>query len=1008
MPRAVDIVRNRRKRRERARTGSHRIVRWLAGGALLLTILGITLTTGAGGVLASVYADYVADLPNPDVLEAAFDSSNNEFFQTTHILDRTGQHLLYEVIDPRAGDRQWLGIERIPASFIQATIVIEDKTFYENPGYDLEGILRAFISNLQGNDIQGGSTITQQLVKNVIIAPNALAELSYDRKFREVLIANEVTNRYSKDQILEWYLNTNFYGNLAYGVDAAARVYFGKTATELELAESALLAAIPQFPALNPIDAPQDALQRQVIVLQAMAREGYISASELEFALQVNVLARIHPSEERFEIRAPHFTFYVLEELTRILDPQLVFRGGLNVFTTIDLTLQHQVECVARTQIARLSGFDPELVVPAEDGSPCAAAAFLPALRASDIGVDHKLSNASVVVLRPETGEVLAMLGSVDYWNDAIDGRFNVAVDGMRQPGSSFKPFTYLTAFSQGFTPATMVLDVRTGFENDNGTLYAPENYDRQFHGPVSLRIALARSYNVPAVQVLSWVGVDSVIRTAHRMGINSLDRKSDFYGLALTLGGGEVVLLDMTYAFGVMSNNGIMAGQPAPAAGLRTGFRELDPVKILRIDDANGRTLERCGPDGESRCEFARPDTQAVLSPELAYLITDVLSDEEARIGAFGSPNPLELGRPAAAKTGTTNDFLDNWTLGYTPQLVTGVWVGNSDSSPMENVTGLTGAAPIWHAVMKYATRDLPPGRWEQPAGIVNMRVCYPSGQVPTEHCPSRVDEVFVAGTEPVAFDNFWQLFQINRETGRLATVFTPPELVDERVFQILPPEAADWVRDAGIPQPPTEYDTLFVPPEQVGDAYLTAPLPFTYVRGQVPIAGTARGEDFQSFQLQIGSGLNPTEWTQLGDNREETIEDDILFLWDTAELGGLFSLKLLVVREEQEFDEVTVQVTVDNTPPEVSLQAPLSGEGFDIDDESIVIQPNARDNLSLAYVEIYVDNVLEKTSTVAPFTTRWQISGLGIHQIFVRAFDAAGNQAESETVTVVVEAEE
>lgn len=248
-----------------------------------------------------------------------------------------------------------------------------------------------------------------------------------------------------------------------------------------------------------------------------------------------------------------------------------------------------------------------------------------------------------------------------------------------------------------------------------------------------------------------------------------------------------------MTYAYGVMGNDGVMAGQPVPDNVQRTGFRTLDPVGILRIDDANGRTLTRCGPDGTARCEFERPTTQAILSPELAYLITDVLSDEQARVGAFGSPNPLELGRPAAAKTGTTNDFVDNWTLGYTPQVTAGVWVGNSDSSPMENVTGLTGAAPIWHAVMTYATRDLPPLGWERPPGVKEVRVCYPSGLLPTEHCPSQVDELFVTGTEPVHDDNIWQVFQVNQETGKLATVYTPPELIEERVYEILPPEAAD-----------------------------------------------------------------------------------------------------------------------------------------------------------------------------------------------------------------------
>ncbi|MBM4424106.1 MAG: penicillin-binding protein [Chloroflexi bacterium] len=1009
MPSPASIIHRRRMRRGQIAQRGSRLLRSLASVALALATVGLVALTGVGIGLSQAYTNYVADLPSADTLEAAFSSSNNEFFQTTKLYDRTGTQLLYEVIDPRAGDRQWMSIDRIPKHFINATVAIEDKTFYENPGYDLEGIARAFVSNLRGGAVQGGSTITQQLVKNVIIPPDQRAEKSYDRKLKELFIAAEVTKRYSKDQILEWYLNTNFYGNLAYGIDAAARVYFGKSAAELGLAESAMLAAIPQYPALNPLAAPDEAKFRQELVLDAMAREGHITRAEAAAAKAEDVLGRLQSFNQRFDIRAPHFSFYVINQLTQMLGPELTFRGGLKVITSIDLNLQDQAECVARTQVVRLGGADPATVIPTVIGAPCEAAAFLPAPRASDIGVDHKVSNASVMMIDPASGQILVMLGSLDYWNDAIDGRFNVAVDGRRQPGSSFKPFTYITAFSQGYTPATMVLDVRTAFATGTGIPYVPENYDRQFHGPVSLRIALARSYNVPAVEMMSRVGVENVIRTAHRMGITTLDRESNFYGLALTLGGGEVSLLDMTYAYGVMDNRGQMAGQAIPPDARRGGYRALDPVAILRIEDSKGNLLLRCGDEGQSPCDLAQPQTQQVLSEQLAYLITNVLSDNQARIGAFGSPNPLELDRPAAAKTGTTNDFVDNWTLGFTPQIAAGVWVGNTDSTPMEKVTGLTGAAPIWRAIMIYATQSLPPLGWDEPPGITHMTVCYPSGLLPTRDCQSTVNEIFIPGTEPVNFDNIWQAFQVNRETGKLATVYTPPELIENRVYEILPPEAADWVRLAGLPQPPIEYDTIYTPPEATpGDIVITSLQPFSYVRGTVPITGTVKSDNFSFFRVQFGPGLNPTQWTQIGGDRGEQLENAELQLWDTAGLpNGLYSVQLLAVKNDQTFANYTVQVTVDNTPPVVSLITPSPDDTFTLGaDESVIVQPDAKDNLSLAFIEIFVDGKKAQTSTVAPFTYRWPLKGVsaGTHTIHLRAVDAAGNDAESEPVRVTV----
>jgi hypothetical protein len=466
---------------------------------------------------------------------------------------------------------------------------------------------------------------------------------------------------------------------------------------------------------------------------------------------------------------------------------------------------------------------------------------------------------------------------------------------------------------------------------------------------------------------------------------------------------------MDLTYAYSVFANNGIMSGKPAYESQVRTGFRSLDPVAILNIRDRDGSVLTYCGIDGESPCEFIGPDTRPVLSPELAYLMNHVLSDERSRIPAFGHPNSLELGRPAAAKTGTTNNYVDSWTAGYTPHLVAGVWVGNNDSTGMLEVTGSNGAAPIWNAVMTYGVRSmgLAPIGWDRPVGIKETKVCYPSGLLPTDDCQDIVREVFVIGTEPVSLDDIWQSYKINRDTGKLATVYTPPELIEDRVFQILPSGAADWIANEGIPQPPYEYDTV-QGNEQIVTmqaAEIILPLPFDYVRGNVAIEGSATGDDFQHYRLQYGQGLNPDKWSQLGGDNYERVDDGVLQQWDTTGLSGLYTLQLLVIRNDQQFDISTVQVTVDNEPPVVSITVPWSGKVVNIGEESIVIQPDVSDDFSVAFVEIWVDDKQVETRTIAPFATRWKIDALGSHTIHIRAADAAGNVARSEDVPIFVQ---
>lgn len=1005
MPKSTRIINWRYRREQRRRKSGTAVLKITAVflfACLLLACFGLTM--GGVGVTA-VYAFFTQDLPDFTELET-LGQDETSTFETTKIYawepEQTDGNrdltLIYEIIDPLGGDRQWLSYPQIPQAMIDATVAIEDRTFWTNQGYDLVGIGRAFNEYvLQGGDVQGGSSITQQVVKNNLIEPERRvigAEVGfedYERKVEELLLAQRAASTYSKEQIMEWYLNTNFYGNLAYGIEAAARVYFDKPAAALTLAEAAMLAAIPQSPALNPINNPEAAKQRQELVLDAMVTEGLIS-EETAVATKAIPLTIAPGIEERFDIIAPHFALEVQKQLQEMFPPELVLGGGLRVYTTLDLEMQRQAECVARAQVARLSG-ELGSGLPADEAAACEALAYLPPLPAADQGVDHQVNNTAVVMLDPRTAEIKAMVGSLNYWDESIDGSFNVAVDGLRQPGSAFKPFTYLTALSQGYNAATMVLDVETDFGTPyNGSPYVPQNYDRQFHGPMRLRQALANSYNVPAVQVMSWLGVPKVLRTAHSMGIDTLDQGNNAYGLPLTLGGGEVTLLDMVYAYSVMDNMGVMVGQPRPSEQQRPGYRTLDPVTILRVEDRNGEVLY----------EYNQPERREILPPQLAYLMNDILSDRQARCAGFGCPNALELpeNRPAAAKTGTTNEYRDAWTIGYTPELVTGVWLGNSDNSPMADVPGSKGAAPVWQALMSWALESEPISVWQQPPGMIETAVCNISGLLPTPYCPT-VSELFIDGTQPTTFDTIYQEFAINRETGRLATVNTPPELIEREIFRVYPEAAADWVRENEIEQPPDEYDTITAP-EASSEIGILSPRPFEYVRGQVVITGTAQSDDFAFYRLATFEGLTPQNLQTLADNVTEARENEPIAVWDVSALEGLHTLLLTVVRNDGSFEEFSVPVTVDNEPPEVEILFPLPEQEIFTDEEWVIVQAQVTDNASIDRVEFYVDNaaVPFAISTVPPFTEKWTIVGTGCHRFTVRAYDAAGHETTSEPV--------
>jgi 1A family penicillin-binding protein len=665
----------------------------------------------------------------------------------------------------------------MPLALRQAIIATEDASFYRNPGVDAWAIVRALWINLRGGEIlSGGSTVTQQLARNLLLSPDERYERTLTRKMREAVLAWRIARRYSKDEILELYLNEIYFGNMAYGVEAAAQAYFGKHVRDLDLAECALIAGLPQAPVLyNPLENQKAAEKRQATVLGLMVKHGYLNDEQARQAEQ----EELHFASSRFPIRAPHFVMYVRGLLEKQLGLARLEQGGLQIYTTLDLELNETARDLVRYRLARL----------AECADPIAASgggAFGPGptTMTNCPPGGHNVRNAALVALDPRTGEILAMLGSPDYFSARIDGAVN-GTTALRQPGSSIKPITYAAALQKGtITPATMMLDERTAFLTKEGTPYVPLNYDLVFRGPVRLREALASSYNLIAVKVLDQIGVHSMTNLARRLGITTLDDPQRL-GLAVTLGGGEVRLLELTAAFAAFADSG----------------HSLQPVAIRRVEDYTGEILL----SAPSRSEWGQ---EPALDERIAYLITDVLSDDLARIPSFGEGSLLQLSRPAAVKTGTTTDFRDNWTVGYTPQLVVGVWVGNADNQPMREVSGIDGAAPIWHDFVEIALRGQPAQQFQRPGGLVEVEVCALSGLRPSHDCPHRVTELFLKGTEPVETCTMHQRIATDRATGQRATSDTPPEQIVERVYTVLPPDAQAWALGQRLPEPPPTLD--------------------------------------------------------------------------------------------------------------------------------------------------------------------------------------------------------
>jgi len=871
-----------------------------------------------------------------------------------------------------------VSLDEISPYLIQATISTEDANFYDNPGFNVRGIIRAAWNNISNQDLsQGGSSITQQLVKNVLIPEEERALPLFSRKIKETLMALSITRDYSKDQILEWYLNQINYGNLSYGIQAAAESYFNKDAKDLTLAEAAMLAGLPQAPGrYSPLTSPKLATNRQHTVLDLMVRQGYITEEQADEAKK----EELHYTVKPISITAPHFVMYVRDILEQRYGAKALYRGGLQITTSLDLDLQELAENTIANQRNLLASYNA--------------------------------NNASLVSIDPRSGEILAMVGSADYFDPSIDGQVNNAT-AEHQPGSAFKPFTYLTSFMKGYNPATVLLDTPATFPDGINGPYKPQNVDKTFSGPVSIREALARSMNVPAVKTIQYTGVDSVIDTAHKMGITTLNRKN-WYGLSLTLGGGEVKLIDITYAYAVFANNGEMRGAPVPEK--EPGMRSLEPVPFLKIEK----------PDGQVLYEFTGPDKEQVVPAPLSYLITDILSDNNARAPLFGPSSPLLIaGRPAAVKTGSTDDYRDTWTVGYTTQLVTGVWVGNTNNEPMNNVLSVRTAAPIWRNFMVEALRGVPPEQFTRPSGIREAVVCTSSGLLATSHCPRTRKELFAESNIPTKTDESYVLVKIDKATGKLAPEGAPPDSYEEKAFLKISPDLEQWAKDNNIPRPPTEYaSSSGIPLVRERGVGISYPGPGQSVSGLLLIRGSASLNDFREYLVEYGSGSSPSSWIPIDAARRTPVIEQTLAVLDTAQLTpGPYGVRLTVYDSNGSATRIVVPITIagasvdnstvsqpsagtDKTPPIINVTRPSSGQQFTIGAgqvNTIELRAEASDNVGVVLVDFFVDGNLIGSASSTPYIVQWKATE-GHHQAHATAYDSARNSSKSGAVSITV----
>ena len=972
MPSVAHIIRRRHSRKGRRIKGARRSAFWS------IVIIGIPLALAMTPLLAGLalslwlYLAAASHMPAPQAT-VFFEQAQGR----TRFLDASGERLIHTVTDPLGEGRRWLALEELPPQLVDATALAEDA----GPGsaslpFDLPQTLIQVMRYILGLPLKSQPGISGNLVRDAILPLTAASGL--DARLLEIVLVAESKRIHSPEALLEWRLNSAYYGGDAFGIEAAAQVYLGKSALDLSLAESTLLAAIGQAPTLNPVDAAQQARERGADLLFQMLDKGLIEKSQFDEA------AAAVPSFRGVDARqsdiAPAFIKYARGQAETLLDrrgldgARLLARGGLRITTSLDLELQLSAECLLRAHLQQR-----EAAI-ALDGSPCPPAQ----------------SPLTAEADRPDTGA----LALIDVGSGRILSLAGDALTAGHQPAILLQPFVYLDAFlRREFTPASMVYDVPRSYPGASADLiYRPANADGLYHGPMNLRDAMAAGRLPAAVQVASVSGIEPAIHTAQALGFNSLAASGA--GLDLLERGGAVSVLDSAYAYSVLASMGAMRGVPAPP--LEAGLRGRDPVAVLKIEDATGQVLWSYEDDSMAK------ETE-IIPPSAAYMVNDILADIDRREAVLQRrESSLPISRAAAVLDGFSADQRDSWTLGYSPDLVLALHTGRLEGARLSPGDGdRAGSAPVWRALMDYAHAhlDLPDRAWAPPADIEEFLVCEISGLLPatTSHCPTR-REMVPAGSL-MQRDHFWQTVEINRATGHLATVNTPDDLRESVAYFMPPEELMDWWVENGKPLPPSSYSTDSLPPSAKA-ARITSPADYAYVGSRVDIAASIERAGARTWQLEYGAEVNPDRWIPIGERQTVDASGEISATWNTALFSGIYTLRLSVEFADGELATDSKLLTFDNTPPAVKLR--LSEPAAEIrypSKKTLSLLAEVSDNLTIDRVEFYRDESLLGDDRDWPYGIEAALDGAGDFLFKALAYDKVGNRAASQLSLVIME---
>ena len=901
------------------------------------------------------YSAITGNLPSPVKLENLIDSPTASLLKPTRVYDKTGQNIIWWFENPsidyrsnvRITDGNMLFYSDVEEITVSAILTAIDPVYFSRSD--------SFMENLWDNSLD---PIPQSLVGELLLWD----ELEHPYQLLRLnLLADQIVGKYGRLKILEWYLNSAYFGNQIYGVHQAARIYFGKEAVLLNTAESALLAAVVKYPSLNPYDAPTAAKENQEEILLELVTAGILTQGEGEIASQYELVYA--DPESSISPSPPAYVEYMLDEADDYIPRERLLRGGFNIISTLDTNIQKELECTAEISLNQVYGENQGLE------ESCLASKLLPRYSGKELSIQEKLE-INVVILDPQSGELLAMVG---VSRGDTPGRLFEP----KLAGSIITPFIYLTSFTQGFEPASLVWDVPVSeYDLTSDELHPGCLEDCGFQGPVNMRTAIGNDYLSPALQLWTSFGSNRVNNTLALFGFSILEGSCPECVLFPELS--KVEIIDIAQGFGIIANQGILKGRSITEGGL-----ESKPKSVLRIEEI---------PNDGGFFSLA-VEEKTVIGDQLAYLINHVLSDEGARSNIAGD-DVYQIGRPAAIKTGYVSGSSSGWVVGYTPQFVTVVWSGIHDDVDLSSSDIQQINSGVWRAITQYINRDYAVENWQLPNGMETLEVCYPSGMLPTDFCPKIIREPFIVGNDPLEYDSLYQVFEVNRETGLLASVFTPSDMIEERVYLAIPEVAVDWSLEAGIENPPKIYDLNIS--DIAGDGLsISSPDNFSSVRGIVSIVGSIPEDEFISSRLQVGEGMNPRSWLQVGPDIVSPVSNMLLTKWDTTNLDdGIYALQLVLIRESRQVDNVSLVLSVDNTPPDITLITDYNNQQipYEVGKEMLFQLEN---NPEIKKVDVYMDSKLLSSRNTPPYAFPWLIR-LGDHDLRIVAFDQANNRGE------------